>query len=213
VAVKLLPIGSVFAEDSRREASLALCLQHANIVGGGGLWVDGAVTKGGEGEAGSWEGCERQLCLQHAIVVGDGAASGEGGGMAKWQMSLTHASTVGGGAAGGGVAAVLASNVGGGHDNGSCFLSPMLCRHLLHPCPPSHPNYPSTPFPRPPRVPPPPPPPPQVRVVGVHLVQVEAKPYLALVQETASGGDLGWQVEDCDFHCGEGGTCSLVRGG
>lgn len=32
VAVKLLPIGSVFAEDSRKEACLALCLHHPNIV-------------------------------------------------------------------------------------------------------------------------------------------------------------------------------------
>jgi hypothetical protein len=70
-------------------------------------------------------------------------------------------------------------------------------------------KLPPDPLPLPLRIPPPP----QVRVVGVHLVQVEGKPYLALVQETASGGDLGWQVEDCDFHCGEGGTCSLVRRG
>lgn len=34
VAVKLLPIGSVFAEDSRKEACLALCLHHPNIVSG-----------------------------------------------------------------------------------------------------------------------------------------------------------------------------------
>jgi hypothetical protein len=51
----------------------------------------------------------------------------------------------------------------------------------------------------------------QVRVVGVHLVEVEAKPYLALVQETAPGGDLGWQIEDCDFHTGRGGFASMVR--
>lgn len=51
----------------------------------------------------------------------------------------------------------------------------------------------------------------QVRVVGVHLVEVEAKPYLALVQETAPGGDLGWQIEDCDFHTGRGGSASMVR--
>ncbi|WIA36883.1 hypothetical protein OEZ86_008132 [Tetradesmus obliquus] len=48
-----------------------------------------------------------------------------------------------------------------------------------------------------------------VRVVGVHLVEVEAKPYLALVQETAPGGDLGWQIEDCDFHTGRGGSASM----
>lgn len=51
----------------------------------------------------------------------------------------------------------------------------------------------------------------QVRVVGVHLVEVEAKPYLALVQETAPGGDLGWQIEDCDFHTGKRGAASMVR--
>lgn len=50
----------------------------------------------------------------------------------------------------------------------------------------------------------------QVRVVGVHLVDVEAKPYLALVQETAPGGDLGWQIEDCDFHTGRRGAASMV---
>jgi hypothetical protein len=50
----------------------------------------------------------------------------------------------------------------------------------------------------------------QVRVVGVHLVEVEEKPYLALVQETAPGGDLGWQIEDCDFHTGRGGSASMV---
>jgi hypothetical protein len=39
VAVKLLPIGSVFAEDSRKEACLALCLHHPNIVSGAdGSW-------------------------------------------------------------------------------------------------------------------------------------------------------------------------------
>eukprot|EP00775_Hariotina_reticulata_P009811 gene9811-9969_t len=48
-----------------------------------------------------------------------------------------------------------------------------------------------------------------VRVVGVHLVEVEARPYLALVQETAPGGDLGWQIEDCDFHTGRGGAATL----
>ncbi|KAF6263448.1 hypothetical protein COO60DRAFT_411169 [Scenedesmus sp. NREL 46B-D3] len=48
-----------------------------------------------------------------------------------------------------------------------------------------------------------------VRVVGVHLVDVEAKPYLALVQETAPGGDLGWQIEDCGFHAGRGGSASM----
>jgi hypothetical protein len=32
--VKLLPIGSVFAEGSRKEACLALCLHHPNIVSG-----------------------------------------------------------------------------------------------------------------------------------------------------------------------------------
>jgi hypothetical protein len=50
----------------------------------------------------------------------------------------------------------------------------------------------------------------QVRVVGVHLVEVESRPYLALVQETAPGGDLGWQIEDCDFHTGRGGAATLV---
>eukprot|EP00878_Enallax_costatus_P006033 GHUV01006329.1.p1 GENE.GHUV01006329.1~~GHUV01006329.1.p1 ORF type:complete len:413 (+),score=127.10 GHUV01006329.1:2162-3400(+) len=48
-----------------------------------------------------------------------------------------------------------------------------------------------------------------VRVVGVHLVEVESKPYLALVQETAPGGDLGWQIEDCDFHTGRRGAASM----
>jgi hypothetical protein len=42
-------------------------------------------------------------------------------------------------------------------------------------------------------------------------LQVEARPYLALVQEAAPGGDLGWQVEDQAFHAGEGGSCPLVR--
>jgi len=51
----------------------------------------------------------------------------------------------------------------------------------------------------------------QVRVVGVHLVEVEARPFLALVQEAAPGGDLGWQIEDCDFHMGKRGEASLVR--
>lgn len=51
----------------------------------------------------------------------------------------------------------------------------------------------------------------QVRVVGVHLVEVESKPYLALVQEAAPGGDLGWQIEDCDFHTGRRGSASMVR--
>lgn len=48
-------------------------------------------------------------------------------------------------------------------------------------------------------------------MVGVHLVEVEARPFLALVQEAAPGGDLGWQIEDCDFHMGKRGEASLVR--
>lgn len=55
--------------------------------------------------------------------------------------------------------------------------------------------------------------PPQVRVVGVHLVEVEERPFLALVQEAAPGGDLGWQIEDCDFHMGKRGEATLVSGG
>ena len=50
----------------------------------------------------------------------------------------------------------------------------------------------------------------QVRVVGVHLVEVEERPFLALVQEAAPGGDLGWQIEDCDFHMGKRGEATLV---
>lgn len=48
-------------------------------------------------------------------------------------------------------------------------------------------------------------------MVGVHLVEVEERPFLALVQEAAPGGDLGWQIEDCDFHMGPRGEASLVR--
>lgn len=47
-------------------------------------------------------------------------------------------------------------------------------------------------------------------MVGVHLVEVEERPFLALVQEAAPGGDLGWQIEDCDFHMGPRGEASLV---
>lgn len=50
----------------------------------------------------------------------------------------------------------------------------------------------------------------QVRVVGVHLVEVETQPFLALVQEAAPGGDLGWQIEECGFHCGAGGSAGMV---
>jgi hypothetical protein len=53
----------------------------------------------------------------------------------------------------------------------------------------------------------------QVRVVGVHLVEVEERPFLALVQEAAPGVDLGWQIEDCDFHMGPRGEATLVGGG
>ena len=47
-------------------------------------------------------------------------------------------------------------------------------------------------------------------MVGVHLVEVEERPFLALVQEAAPGGDLGWQIEDCDFHMGKRGEATLV---
>jgi hypothetical protein len=50
-------------------------------------------------------------------------------------------------------------------------------------------------------------------VVGVHLVEVEDRPFLALVQEAAPGGDLGWQIEDCDFHMGKRGEATLVSVG
>ena len=64
VAVKLLPIGQFFAEDSRREASLALCLQHHNIVStltvlgahGGERVIELVMGMEGGGARGSMQG-------------------------------------------------------------------------------------------------------------------------------------------------------------